>query len=185
MDRWLRGTALLFPWMLGALALALFATHTDTNDCDGAGLTSADHTYLSALRWAGGAAALATLLLVWLLARQGRSLRQGSGGARGVGFDAAMLLAALVLVVGLTFELPLLVPFLLAGYFSVVFPISPIAAVCAYVSACKSSGGSLDDPLVAQRFVKRALIFYSLTLVLVIPGVFALLGLRVSPLCLN
>ena len=59
-----------------------------------------------------------------------------------------------------------------------MFLVAPLAAAGAYVSAIKSS-------VTAQQFINRALIFYWLSLALVIPGVFALLALRISPICLN
>jgi hypothetical protein len=81
MDRWLRGITLLFPWLVGALALVFFALHPGENDCNGSGPTSTDHAYLTELRWTGGVAALAAVLLIWLLARHGRSLRESSSSA--------------------------------------------------------------------------------------------------------
>lgn len=174
---WLRRTALQFPLLAGALVLVLFATHPDSRDCSGSGLTAGDHAYLTTLRGAGGAAALATVAVIWLLARRYRSLSQTSDPWWRAGIDAGMILSACVILLGVTVALPLLAPFLILGYLSVVFPVAPIAAAFVYVTVARSR--------LEQQFIKRALIFYSLTLALLIPGVFSLLALRVSPVCLN
>ena len=170
---------LLFPWLVSALVLAVFSTHRVERSCDDSGLTSGDHAYLTSLRLLGGAIALATLVLLWLLARRRRDFRKPAKAGRYSGIDAVMALAAVVIVAGLAAHHPyLLLPFFLAGYLSVVFLVAPLAAAGAYVSAIKSS-------VTPQQFVNRSLIFYWLSLALVIPGVFALLALRISPICLN
>jgi hypothetical protein len=169
---------LLFPWLVSALVLGVFSTHPVERTCDDS-LTSGDHAYLTSLRLLGGAVALATLVLLWLLARRRRDFRKPANAGGYSGIDAVMALTAVLIIAGLSLHHPLLlVPFLLAGYLSVVFLVGPLAVAAAYVSAIKSS-------VTAQQFVNRALIFYVLSLALVIPGVFALLALRISPICLN
>jgi hypothetical protein len=186
MDQWLRRTVLLFPWLVSALVLAIFSTHPVERSCDDSGLTSGDHAYLTSLRLVGGAVALATLVLIWLLARRRRDLRQPGKAGRYTGIDVALALAAVLIVVGLSLgHVLLLVPFLLAGYVSVVFFVSPLAAAGAYVGAIRWSGDSVSNPDAAQRFITRTLIFYWVGLALLIPGVFVLLALRISPICLG
>jgi hypothetical protein len=147
-------------------------------------LTVAQHAYLTELKVAGAAIALGCLGVMWVLARRGRSLDQTSSGDRALIFDLTVATAAVFVVAGVTVFPELIAWFLIVGFLSIVAGwVGPIATAGVYVAAVATSAGSTRDVRREQWFIRVALLFYWLVLLVLLPGVMAVLATHVSPIC--